>query len=81
MQQSLAAPGEKMNDDLREHLLDSSPSFAPARRLLKDALCAIADSWPANRRLRILEIGTANSLIRELPSIGERNDRFHRFRR
>lgn len=70
MQRSLEAPGEKLDAELRSHLLDSSPSFAPARTLLKEAIAAIAGSWPSNRRLRILEIGTANSIVREIDSIG-----------
>jgi len=53
----------------RDHLLESSPSFAPARDLLMDALKKIAALWPANRRLRILEVGTANGLVRGAASI------------
>ncbi|MEQ8281588.1 MAG: SDR family NAD(P)-dependent oxidoreductase [Parvibaculum sp.] len=53
----------------RDHLLESSPSFAPARDLLMDALKKIAALWPTNRRLRILEIGTANGLVRGAASI------------
>jgi len=70
MQRSFLRPGEELNIELRDHLLDSSPSLAPARALLKDALTAIAASWPSNRRIRILEIGTANSIVREINSIG-----------
>ncbi|MBX3490801.1 type I polyketide synthase [Parvibaculum sp.] len=53
----------------RDHLLESSPSFAPARDLLMDALKKVASLWPANRRLRILEVGTANGLVRGAASI------------
>lgn len=70
MQHSLAAPDEELNPELRDHLLDSSPSFAPMRGLLKDALTSIASAWPPNRRIRILEIGTANSIVREIDAIG-----------
>ena len=70
MQRSVGAPEERINAELQDHLLDGSPSFAPARAVLRDALLAIASDWPANRRLRILEIGTANSLVREIGLIG-----------
>ena len=53
----------------RDHLLESSPSFAPSRSLLIEALIKIAALWPASRRLRILEVGTANSLVRDIASI------------
>lgn len=70
MQRSIAAQSEELNAELRDHLLDSSPSFGPARNLLKEAVAQIAASWPGHRRLRILEIGTANSLVREVGSMG-----------
>jgi len=53
----------------RDHLFEGSPSFAPARALLAEALIKIAALWPVNRRLRILEVGTAIGLVRDAASI------------
>lgn len=70
MQRSLAGADEPLNTELREHLLESSPSFSPARTLLKQTVGVIVQNWPKNRRLRVLEIGTANALVREIASMG-----------
>lgn len=56
-----------------QHLLGSSPSFAPARKALIDGLLTVIDRWPANRRLRVLETGCANAILQEaLPLARER---------
>lgn len=62
------APG-KPSAVSRDHLLESSPSFSPARDFLAEALIKVAALWPTNRRLRILEVGTANGLVRDAASI------------
>jgi len=68
---SASAPGDETAPSATErgHLLESSPSFAPARNLLSAALTEIATLWPHNRRLRILEIGTTNGLVHNAASL------------
>ncbi|MEQ8267731.1 MAG: SDR family NAD(P)-dependent oxidoreductase [Parvibaculum sp.] len=71
MQRTSETPGGKRDAETTlsaatsQHLLENSPSFAPAKKALIDGLRAIIDRWPDNRRLRVLETGCANAVLRE----------------
>ncbi|MBO6678730.1 type I polyketide synthase [Parvibaculum sp.] len=52
-----------------EHILVSSPSYGGARKMLCEAIKTFVQHWPERRRLRILEIGCSNALVRNIRDI------------
>ena len=51
---------------IQEHWSGASPSNLSMNLALKDTLLDIVKDWPANRRLRILEVGGMNTEISQL---------------
>ena len=51
---------------IQDHLSGASPSSLTMNLTLRDTLLEIVSDWPANRRLRILEIGGKNTEITQL---------------
>ncbi len=51
---------------IQEHWSGASPSNLSMNLALKDTLIDIVKDWPANRRLRILEVGGMNTEISQL---------------
>ncbi len=48
---------------IHEHWLDSSPSFRAINTALGEMLRAVAVQWPANRRLRVLELAGGDGAL------------------
>lgn len=58
--QSQSAPS--LSTSLKQQLLQSSPYFAPARTAILTLLQKVIQKWPANRRLRILDMSPSSAL-------------------
>ena len=66
--------GDKLSASTTDHLLSSSPSYGAGRALLRDSITTFAEGWPETRRLRILEIGCANALVRDVRDLLSRRE-------
>ncbi len=72
--QGTMSGASNLSSSTTEHILASSPSYGKARTMLCDAIKTFVERWPERRRLRILEIGCANALVRDIRDISSKSE-------